>query len=377
MNSLYCHSRMVETATAKTTKKRSVMFQIMKSKPELFGTLKPGELVEAEYLGQTRAGAFFNLQPLTTGVVYGRELMNAREIIKSLKIHDKVVAKVIEADNGSGYAELSLAEADKQKVWQELKDMKEKGEILAVTVESANSGGLVATVKEVKAFLPVSQLSNQHYPRVADSEKERILEELKKFEGQEMQVRIITVNQKAAKLIISERNITDENVMELLKKYAVGQVVEGIISGVADFGAFVRFTDDPEVEGLIHISELDHRLVDDPREIVSVNEKVKAAVMEIKDGRVSLSLKALKPDPWKTLGDIFKEGQTVTGKPFKYNPFGAFITVEGADVQGLIHVSEFGSVEAMKEKLELEKEYQFVIETLRPEDKRLILKLKK
>ncbi len=368
---------MVETATAKTTKKRSVMFQIMKSKPELFGTLKPGELVEAEYLGQTRAGAFFNLQPLTTGVVYGRELMNAREIIKSLKIHDKVVAKVIEADNGSGYAELSLAEADKQKVWQELKDMKEKGEILAVTVESANSGGLVATVKEVKAFLPVSQLSNQHYPRVADSEKERILEELKKFEGQEMQVRIITVNQKAAKLIISERNITDENVMELLKKYAVGQVVEGIISGVADFGAFVRFTDDPEVEGLIHISELDHRLVDDPREIVSVNEKVKAAVMEIKDGRVSLSLKALKPDPWKTLGDIFKEGQTVTGKPFKYNPFGAFITVEGADVQGLIHVSEFGSVEAMKEKLELEKEYQFVIETLRPEDKRLILKLKK
>lgn len=350
---------------------------MMKSRPELFGALKPGDLVEAEYIGQTRMGAFFNLPPLTTGVVYGRELMNAREIIKGLKMGDKVTAKVLEADNGQGYAELSLAEADKQKVWQEFKEIKDKGEILLVTIESANSGGLVATVKDVKAFLPVSQLSNQHYPRVANSEKEQIFEELKKFEGQEMQVRVITVNQKAGKLIISERNITDENVAELLKKYTAGQEVEGTISGVADFGAFVRFTDDPEVEGLIHISELDHRLVDDPREIVSVNEKVRAVVTEIKDGRVSLSLKALKPDPWKTLHEKFKEGQAVKGKPFKYNPFGAFITVEGAEVQGLIHVSEFGSVEAMKEKLELNKEYEFVIEILKPEDKRLILKLKK
>lgn len=368
---------MTGTATAKATKKHSVMFQIMKSKPELFGALKPGDLVEAEYLGQTRAGAFFNLPPLTTGIVYGRELANAREIIKSIKIHDKVTAKIIEADNSNGYAELSLTEADKQRVWHELKEIKDKGEILNVTIESANSGGLVATVREVKAFLPVSQLSNQHYPRVADSEKEKILEELKKFEGKEMQVRIITVNQKTAKLIISERNITDESVMELLKKYTAGQIVEGTISGVADFGAFMRFTDDPEVEGLIHISELDHRLVDDPREIVSVNEKVKAVVTEIKDGRVSLSLKALKLDPWKTLGERFTEGQTVEGKPLKYNPFGAFITVEGAEVQGLIHVSEFGSVEAMKEKLELDKKYEFTIETLKPEDKRLILKLKK
>ena len=157
----------------------------------------------------------------------------------------------------------------------------------------------------------------------------------------------------------------------------VGDVVDGIISGVADFGAFIRFVNDPEVEGLIHISELDHKLVENPKEIVKVDESVKAMITDIKEGRVSLSLKALKPDPWKGLEEKFKEGQRVKGIPFKYNPFGAFVNVEGALVQGLIHVSEFGGVEEMKNVLELGRSYEFVIDVLKPEEKRLILKIKK
>ena len=332
--------------------------------------------MEAEFIGKEKGKAFFNLGRYGTGVVFGREFLNAREIIRELEQGRKMTAKVAMLDNENGYIELSLTEADKQKVWQELKEMKDSGEAFTVKITGVNAGGLTTDIKEIKAFLPVSQLSNEHYPRVGDF-KEKILEELKKFVDGELQVKIITVNPKANKLIISEREITDENVQELLKKYKVGDVVDGIISGVADFGAFIRFVNDPEVEGLIHISELDHKLVENPKEIVKVDESVKAMITDIKEGRVSLSLKALKPDPWKGLEEKFKEGQRVKGIPFKYNPFGAFVNVEGALVQGLIHVSEFGGVEEMKNVLELGRSYEFVIDVLKPEEKRLILKIKK
>lgn len=360
----------------KTGKKNSPLMKIMKAEPELFSVLKEGDLVEARFLEQRGNEVFFDLGRYGTGIVYGREFNNGREIVRGLKEGDAINAKIAEVDGDFGYTELSLTEADKHKIWQEFKEMKERDEVLKVLITAANTGGLLTEVRDVKAFLPVSQLSNQHYPRVADNNKEKIFEELKEFIGKELEVKIMTVNPKLNKLIVSEREISDKGVQEVLKNYKVGDVVEGIISGVADFGAFLRFAEHPEVEGLIHISELDHRLVENPKELVKVNDAVKAMVTEIKDGRVSLSLKALKPDPWKNLDEKIKEGGKVKGIPFKFNPFGAFVNVEGADVQGLIHVSEFGGVDEMKKKIELGKKYEFVIDVLKPEEKRLILKIK-
>jgi len=358
-------------------KKDSPILKMMKAEPELFSVLKQGDIVEARFLEQKRNEVYFDLGRFGTGIVYGREFNNGREITRKLKPGEVINAKVAEVDGDLGYTELSVTEADKQKVWQEFKEMKEKDEILKVEIRAANTGGLLTEIDGTKAFLPVSQLSNQHYPRVADNDKDKILEELKQFVGKELEVKIMTVNPKLNKLIVSEREISDKSVAELLKDYKVGDTVEGIISGVADFGAFLRFAAHPEVEGLIHISELDHRLVENPKEIVKVGEAVKAQITEIKDGRVSLSLKALKLDPWKDLDKKFKEGEKVKGTPFKYNPFGAFVNVDGADVQGLIHVSEFGGVEEMKKAIELGKKYNFTIDVLKPEEKRLILKMNK
>ena len=383
MGLTFIYSSSMETTTTtnpkqKMVKKQSIMQKLIKAEPEIFSVLKSGDLVEAEFIGQGQGGAYFNVNNFSTGVVYGRELLNAKEIIKKLEAGEIINAKVVEIDNDHGYTELSLTEADKQKVWQELKEAKDKGDVVTVKINGANSGGLMSEINGVKAFLPVSQLSNQNYPRISnsDNEKEMIYEELKKFVDQDMQVKILTVNSKSNKLIVSEREITDENVQELLKKYDVGSVVDGVISGVADFGAFLRFQNDPEIQGLIHISELDHKLVENPKEIVSVGDEVQAKIVEIKEGRVSLSLKALKEDPWENLKDKFEIGQEVKGMPFKYNPFGAFINVEGAQVQGLIHVSEFGGVDEMKKEIKLDKFYDFVIDTIKPDEKRLILKLK-
>jgi len=349
---------------------------LTKVDPSLFAVLKSGDIVDVKLLYRKSKSAYFDLGKYGTGIVYGAEFSNASEVLKALKVGDTVHAKVVDQENDEGLVELSLSQATKQKAWQEVKNLQEAGEIITVKIGGANSGGLVADVADMKAFLPVSQLASNHYPQVEDGDKGKILEELKKFVGQELKVKIIDVNPRTNKLIISEREITSANVKDLLAKYSVGDVVEGIISGVADFGAFVRFADNPDIEGLIHISELSHKLIENPKEIVKVNDAIKAKILEIKDGRVSLSFKALTLDPWQKADEKYKADTDVLGMVTKFNPFGAFIGLD-SDIQGLIHISEFGSVEEMQKQLEIGKSYMFHIASVKPQEKRIILKLKK
>ncbi len=352
------------------------MTALLKNEHGAIKSLKLAEFVEGSLIKKGQKVCYIDLGPLGTGVIYGAEYMNAADIIKALNVGDKVSGKVIDQENDDGFVEISLAEAGKQKVWAEIKEMKDKDEPIMVKILAANTGGLMTEVGGMKAFLPVSQLSNEHYPRVPDGSKEKILDELKKMVGTELRVKIITNTQSMNKLIVSEREVANENVKELLNKYKVGDTVEGIISGVADFGAFVRFIDQPSIEGLIHISELDHKLIEHPKEVVKVNDSVKAKVVEIKDGRVSLSLKALKPNPWESVGTKFKEGDAVTGTITRFNPFGAFVALD-PEIQGLVHVTEFGGVDEMKAKIELGKQYKFTIGSLKPAEKRIILKIVK
>ena len=189
-------------------------------------------------------------------------------------------------------------------------------------------------------------------------------------------MKILDLNLRTDKLIFSEKEITNQNVKEKLNKYKAGDIIEGMISGVADFGAFIKFVDEPEIEGLIHISEIDHKLIENPKEILKVNDQVKAKILEIKDGRVTLSLKALKADPWDKVAEKFKEGSDIEAKVIRFNPFGAFVALD-PEIQGLIHVSEFGSVDEMKLKLKEGEMYKFHIESVKPQEKRIILKLVK
>jgi len=191
-----------------------------------------------------------------------------------------------------------------------------------------------------------------------------------------LNVKIIDVNQRTNKIIVSEREVLSTNVKELLGAYTIGQDVTCIVSGVADFGVFVRFTDNPQIEGMIHISELDYKLIDNPKELVKVNDELKARIIDIKEGRVFLSLKALKTDPWLTIGDRFKTGETVQGRVYKFNPFGAVVALDD-NFQGLVHISEFGGQEEMKKAISVGESYPFVIDAVKPDEKRIVLKVKK
>ncbi len=350
--------------------------QFIKNKPDLFSMLKLGDLVQGSVLEKGSNMMVVDLGRHGTGVVYRQEMQNARDIVRDLKIGDPVHGKVVEIDNEEGVTELSLTEAGKQKAWTKIQELYESDEILKVTPKSFNKGGLITDLNGLQAFLPVSQLSSEHYPRISTEDRSQITLALQKLVGEELTVKIIDINPRTNKLILSEKAAAEISSKELTKNYEVGQVIEGVVSGVADFGVFIKFTDNPEVEGLIHVSELDHRIVNNPKEIINVDDVVKAKITEIKDGKISLSLKVLKPDPWKDIAKKYREGQTVAGKVYALHSFGAIINFSD-QLQGQIHVSEFGGVPEMKKELTLGEDYSFVIESVKPEEKRIILKLSK
>lgn len=336
--------------------------------------LREGELVAVTLVEKANKAVYFNVPRVGTGIVYGIELINAKNILKNLDVGDSVTAKIILPENDDGLIELSLVEAGKQKAWQEIKELKDADESVEAKVTGSNTGGLLLEVRGIQGFLPASQLSNEHYPQSEGGDRQIITDELKKLIGEDLKVKIISLNPRTNKLILSEREVEAENVKGLLEAYKEGDVIQGIISGVADFGAFIKFADRPEIEGLIHISELSHNMIDNPKEVVAVGDMVQVKIVEIKEGKVSLSLRALQEDPWSKAKDNFSEGQTVRGAVYKLNPFGAFVKLHH-NLMGLIHVSEFGSVEELKNSLEPGKEYDFTIDSVKPEEKRIVLKL--
>lgn len=330
-----------------------------------------GELVEGTIIALGRGRLYVDLPPFGTGLIYGREYLNAADVLRKANIGDTITAKVVDVAGRDGYIELSLKEARQAAIWGEAEQAIASGATYNLEIEDANKGGLILSWQGIQGFLPASQLAKEHYPRVPEGDKDKILGELKKLVGKALPVRIITADAREGKLIFSERTGDEDNEKaSLIDKYQVGDMVDGEVTGVVDFGIFVKL--EQGLEGLVHISELDWGLVEDPRALFKVGDKVRVKVIEIKEGKVSLSVKALKENPWKTAGDRYTKGQDVTGVIIKYNKHGALASIEEG-VAGLVHISEFETPQELRENLELGKSYPFKITLFEPKDQRMTL----
>ena len=329
-----------------------------------------GNLLEGKIIEQKGSSVYIDLGPCGTGIIYGREFISAREPLRQLKPNDLVVAKVIDTNNEAGYIELSLKDAGQEIIWREAKELERKKETLTLPVSDANKGGLILEWKGIQGFLPTSQLRLKHYPRVEGGDKEKILDELKKLVGENIIVTIIDSDSQEKKLIFSEKGTEAEEIKEIISKYKVGDIIECDITGIVDFGIFVKIEEG--LEGLIHISELDWALVENPADLYKVGEKVTAQIIEIKNNKISLSSKALKTNPWQAAGEKYKKGEIVKGVVIKFNKHGALVSIEEG-VAGLCHISEFETEKKIKEILELGKSYPFQIVLFEPQDHRLIL----
>jgi len=377
--------RPAKKSKKKNDEKKSSMEELLAANP--IEVPNVGDVLEGKVIEVFSNYILLDLEPLGTGIVLGKE---AKDGLSSGKIKkgDTVSATLVDLENEDGYIELSIREASHGKSWDDLESKKDTQDVVATKVLDANRGGLLVELNGINGFLPVSQLSSEHYPRVEDGDKNKILELLKKLVGKEIHVKIIDADRESEKLIVSEKAAISEKEREIVSKLQVGDVVEGEVSGVVDFGAFVKFlpvskkdsqNEADKLEGLVHISELAWQLIDNPREVVKTGDRVNAQIIGIDDTRISLSMKALKQDPWSEIKKKYKVGDTVKGKVDKINPFGAFVYLD-KDIHGLAHVSEFREVypnKKMEEVFTTGEKYDWKILSIEPKEHRMGLMLLK
>lgn len=335
---------------------------------------KVADVVKGTVISISKNEIRVDINGYKTGVVRGREIFAEAGEYEGLKAGDEVEATVIEMENELGEVELSFRYAGQQRAWDTLRKMIDTGELIPAKIVEANKGGLLVRVNHVNGFLPVSQLSPDNYPRVSGGDKIKILEKLKSFVGQSMNVKIIDVNEREEKLIVSEKAVWEEAQKGVLDKYKLGDVVEGVITAIADFGVFVKFDN---LEGLVHISEIAWQRIDHPRDLVKVGETVKAEVIGIEGSKIFLSMKKLIQDPWKSVGEKYKIGDLVEGKVLKVNPFGFFVELD-RDIHGLAHISELSKkpVKNVTDIAKIGDTMKFKIVSIEPEQHRLGLSLK-
>ncbi|HOX60457.1 MAG TPA: S1 RNA-binding domain-containing protein [Candidatus Magasanikbacteria bacterium] len=338
---------------------------------------KVGDLVKGKVISCTNGEVRLDINGLTTGVVRGKEMFAESREFANLKIGDEVEATVMEQENENGEMELSFRVAGHQLVWERARTWMKDGITIPAKIIDANKGGLMMQVDALMGFMPVSQLSPEHYPRVPGGDKNRILEHLKGLVGKELQVKLIDVGEKDDKLIVSEKEVWEDEQKAVLDSYKVGDTVEGEVSALTSFGAFIKFGEG--LEGLVHISEIVWQRIDHPKDALKVGQNVKAQIIDLNKSKIYLSIKRLVDDPWKKVKDTYKIGQIVEGEVHKVEPFGLMVKLDN-DIHGLAHVSELSDepitdVKKLAEKFTIGQAYKFEIVSIEPSEHRLGLKL--
>lgn len=299
---------------------------------------------------------------------------SSTEDTSEIRAGDVVEAIIIGDDRNSGLILLSLRKASQMKLIEKLHSNFDTKEIITVVPNEANKGGLLIDLDGIKGFIPVSQLTPIHYPRVEGANPERILEHLQKLVGKPFQVRVINVDQNGKKIIFSEKAAVEEQRSVALKSLKVGDVVEGVVSGILTYGLFVTFNG---IEGLVHVSEIDWGHVNNPHKFARIGDRMTVQVIGIEEEKISLSVKRLKANPWQVLAEKYQVGDIIEAPVLRMSQFGIFLELDGG-ISGLIHLSEIPAdvAKSMEEKIHVGEMIKARIITFDPEAKRIGLSLK-
>jgi small subunit ribosomal protein S1 len=332
--------------------------------------LKAGDVIEGIVTSVHKHEVWVDLGANGIGVVMRREIGHGQQLEQG----QTVVTSVVDPELDEGFALLSMRRAAKDRGWDELQRVFDAQEIIEITPYDANRGGLLIELEGIRGFLPVSQLAAGHYPRVSGADKDEILQKLNQLVNQVLRVRILDLSRKDNKLIFSEKEAVKDDMQARFEKLKVGDVVEGVVTGVIDFGAFVNVDG---IEGLIHISEISWERVEDPRDYIKTGQTVEAKIIAIDKDRLSLSLKQMTEDPWLHEVKVFKKGEIVEGKVTRITPFGAFVQLSPA-VEALVHVSEMSDDEGVDpEKIfQLNEKKKFKVLDIDTEGRKIALSLK-
>ncbi len=324
-----------ESATSASASTTILMDQLMKDSPQIFRA-RPGELVEGTVVFKGKNKLLVDIRGVATGIISGRELRDSFNTFHELQPGAVVTALVLEEENEEGLVVLSLRMASQQKAWDKFRRLTEEDGTMKFTAQEANKGGLIANIDGIRAFLPVSQLAPANYPRVSNADSVEIIGRLQKFVGHTFTVKIVTMDEDAGKIVVSERDAMAEERAKALEQLAIGSVKDGVVSGVVKFGLFVTFDG---LEGLVHISEIAWGHVKNPAEFAQVGDRTKVKVIGVEGDKLSLSIKQLTQDPWEEVAERYPLGKKVTGTVVRFADYGAFLKLE-KDINGLVHLSE-------------------------------------
>lgn len=323
--------------------------------------IKKGTMVAGVVISVTPREVLIDIGKKTFGVVAGWELEQVKDYAASLKPDDKVTTQIINPENETGYATLSLRKTSSERRWTILSSIQEKGEDIDVVGLEVAKGGLLVEWQSLRGFIPSTQLD----PGVAANPYDLISRHLK--------VKVLEVDPALNRFVLSQKaaslGISPSVLKEKIDKIKSNDVLKGLISGIAPFGLFV---DIEGLEGLVHISEIAWEKVENPANLYKVGAKLEVVVLDVNksEGKLNLSVKRLTPDPWKNILDRFPPDSTVSGKVTRIAPYGVFVRLE-TGIEGLIHISKItaGSEPKVGETIEC------IVEKVDPTKRKISLTL--
>jgi len=306
--------------------------------------IKRGDVVEGVIVRIDQDEILVDIGLKSEGVLSTKELpASGYGSFSELHLNDKVLVYVIQPESSEGHAILSLKRANTERQWRIAEEQYKNGELLRAKVIDYNKGGLIVDVAGIRGFVPISQILNLKREEVASGgENQETAAKLQSMKDKELQLKIIEINRARNRLILSERLAVQEwrqrRREELLDELKPGEVRKGVVSNLANFGAFV---DLGGADGLVHISQLAWSRVNHPSEVLHVGQEVEVQVLNVdkEKKKIGLSIKRAEVDPWTTVEQRYTPGQVVTGVVTKIAPFGAFARIEDG-IEGLIHQSE-------------------------------------
>ena len=308
----------------------TTMEELLRSEEHFIRALTHGDIVDGKVVRVDPDEVLVDIGAKSEGVISNRELAARGEQPVALNPGDEVKVYVIQPENENGNVVLSLRKARAEGIWQKAAEKEEAGEIIDAEVREQNKGGLIVNIMGLRGFLPSSQVARQFSGNLME------------LVGTKIPVKILEVNRKRNRLIVSQRAAQDEDRArqreELFEKLAVGDVVSGKVSGLTSYGAFVNLGG---ADGLIHISELSWDRINNVSDMLAVGDEVEVKVIKLDPelSRISLSLRQMSADPWDTIEDRFPPNQAITGVVTKTKKYGAFLQIADG-VEGLLHISE-------------------------------------
>lgn len=337
--------------SASKANKAQTMEELLKQTGYQLHGFKRGDVVEGIVSEKTKRSIWIDIGSKTEGIILEKELKTARDFVGSLKIGDKVKVTVLQPENESGQPLLSFRKTLSTFVWSDFESKLKSGQPIRVRGKEVNRGGLVVDVKGLPGFIPASCFSAKLTGRMNDLIN-------KTFEA-----KLIEVDQEKNRLILSEKQVSEPELIEeqekLLKQIKNGEIFDGEVTGVMSFGLFVKIQLDDkkndqknkkiDLEGLVHISEISWEKVEDPSKFYKQRDKVKVKVLAIdkKTGKLNLSIKQLKNDPWENIEKSYPLESKIKGGVIRLAPFGVFVNLDKG-IEGLIHISKVPAEKSLK-----------------------------